>query len=60
MSTKRVFCLYGVAKRDPKELVCMFFAKRKDVEEFKQGLPGRYRVLKVKGVSYDQIHVEPA
>lgn len=58
--SKRVFCLYGVAKRDRKELVCMFFAKRKDVEEFKQALPGRYRVLKVKGVSYDDIHVVPS
>jgi hypothetical protein len=45
----KVYVLYGSAKRDPKnEQVCMFFDSKKDLREFVEILPGRYRVLTLR------------
>jgi hypothetical protein len=53
----RVFVLYGVADRDPDELVCQFFDKPIDVVEFVDALPGRYDLMELIGVDFDRLTV---
>jgi hypothetical protein len=51
-----VLLLFGVAKRDDRELVAMFFDNRQDLEEFRESLPGRYQIIEISGIeSWRQI-----
>lgn len=57
-SSKRVYVLHGVAKRDPDELVLMFFSSTLDRANFRRELPGKYRSVTLTGISYDDFDVE--
>jgi hypothetical protein len=56
--TKKVYMLHGVASRDPKELVCMFFVSIYDRKKFVDELPGRYRYRTLVGIGYDDFEVK--
>ena len=58
MSKKKVYVLYGVAERDPKELVCMFFPSVYDRTKFAKDLPGTYRRMTLTGIGYDDFEVK--
>lgn len=54
---KKVYVLYGVAERG--DLVCMFFATKKDRREFTgDWLPGRYNKMTLVGIDYDKFEVK--
>ena len=55
---KKTFVLYGVAERDPSELVCMFFETKADRKDFAEYLPGRYQTMTLVGVNYDGFKVK--
>ena len=54
----KVYALYGAADRG--EFVLMFFKTKAQAREFIEDLPGRYRLMKVKGVDYDSLKCAPA
>jgi hypothetical protein len=49
--------LHGVAERDPRERVLMFFNKRSDLDDFVEALPGSYTATIVLGVNYDALQI---
>jgi hypothetical protein len=53
--------LYGVAKRDKKELVCMAFPHNDEgyeaMHDFVEHLPGTYDVMVFRGINYRKAHV---
>jgi hypothetical protein len=53
-----VFVLFGVADRDPDELVFMVFEHRDDLVEFTRKLPGHYEMGRLVGVVYNDLEVE--
>jgi hypothetical protein len=51
------YVLYGVADRDPNEMVCEFFETDAGLEEFRRDLPGRYQRMVLAGVAPDDFLV---
>lgn len=53
-----VYCLHGVADRDPNELVCMFFEHMAHLEQFVEAVPMRHhQVVVLAGLSYEALTV---
>jgi hypothetical protein len=57
MTRPNVYVLYGVTHRDREENVCMFFPNMDDTDQFRQYLPGNYKVMVLSGVDYDALTV---
>lgn len=53
-----VLILFGVAERDPGELVCMIFEDKPAMDSFIETLPGRYLASRVYGIDYNQIEID--
>ena len=55
---KKVYVLYGVAKRDRTENVLMFFETKQDRADFARILPGSYDEATLLGIGYDDFEVD--
>lgn len=59
MNNSVSFALYGVADRDPDELVFMIFETLGNLHEFVRNLPGKYEEAVLMGVDYNDLTVIP-
>lgn len=59
MNNSVSFALYGVADRDPDELVFMVFDTLVNLHEFARSLPGKYEEVVLMGVNYNDLTVIP-